>query len=163
MSNMNAQTAYLNRVLWKSLEMRERALVDEGHRLFIIAGTIYPTDGAPVTIGPQHDISVPRANFKIIVVANPNDLAENISDGTGIIAAVLDNITTKGTLAVADKTQVCADEDPKANLTAAPGVPTSWTSYLSTMGQIESLTGYSFFPALNSQVHSSLAAKASDK
>jgi endonuclease G len=130
MSNMLPQTAYLNRVIWLSLENEERRIVrEENKTIYIYAGPIFEKDKK---IGPNKDIKVPTKNFKIIADEYGKVLA----------AAIMPNITSTGLDPFEDHVQACKDShsvrptvEKKAN---------AWQQYKSSLMDIQKLSGIDF-------------------
>lgn len=149
MSNIIPQTAFLNRGPWERLEQYERSLVKEKNKdLYIIVGTIFDEDyGA---IGPYNDIVVPSKNYKIILVKNSkNGKIEQT------IAVIMPNITSAGTPPT-DQETLCSDF---GNNSKGGGqgngsnggksknkkkISTDWKQYMSSVSEIENLSGFNF-------------------
>jgi endonuclease G len=115
MTNMLPQVHELNNGPWKKLEEYERALANEPDaQLYIVAGGIF-SDTQP-TIG--HGVSVPIANYKIIVALRTGQTAADVGAQTKVVAAVMPNDLTAGGHA--------------------------WTDFLTSVDEVEAATGYDF-------------------
>jgi endonuclease G len=115
MTNMLPQVHELNNGPWKKLEEYERALANEPDaQLYIVAGGIF-SDTQP-TIG--HGVSVPIANYKIIVALRTGQTAADVGAQTKVVAAVMPN-------------------DPTAGRRA-------WTDFVTSVDEVETATGYDF-------------------
>ncbi|HMI82557.1 MAG TPA: DNA/RNA non-specific endonuclease [Polyangiaceae bacterium] len=115
MTNILPQVHELNDGPWKKLEEYERVLANEADaQLYIVAGGIF-ADTQPV-IGPG--ISVPTANYKIIVALRTSQTATDVGSQTKVVAAVMPN-----------------------NLTAGGH---AWTDFLTSVDEVETATGYDF-------------------
>jgi endonuclease G, mitochondrial len=112
MTNMIPQTADLNRGPWERLESYSRELVNQGKELYIIAGV----EGKKETLAGGR-ITVPARNWKVIVVLDRPGLSiAGVTRDTRVIAVDMLNDT---------------------------GIKeTDWTSYKTTVKQIEAATGY---------------------
>jgi endonuclease G, mitochondrial len=112
MTNMIPQTADLNRGPWERLESYSRELANQGKELYIIAGV----EGQKETLAGGR-ITVPARNWKVIVVLDRPGLGfAGVTNNTRVIAVDMPNDT---------------------------GIKeTDWTSYKTTVDQIEAVTGY---------------------
>ncbi len=137
MTNIVPEAPRHNREVWKSLEDYSRQLVSAGNELYIIAGT----DGTGGTgEGGQTakiaggKITVPASLWKIIVVLPVgSDDINRISTNTRIIAVNIPNRQT-----AADK---------------------PWTAYLTSVKEIERMTGYDFLSAVSKDLQRVLEAR----
>jgi len=88
MTNIQPQLHSLNAGPWKSLETWERKLVsDAGKELYIVAGGMF--DSKPKKIGPG--ISVPKSSYRITVVLEPGQAANDVTKDTPVYAVVMPN------------------------------------------------------------------------
>ena len=140
MSNIIPQTAYTNRVIWEHLEVYERQLATNNFaRLAIFSGPVFGT--RPGMIGPQKNIPVPLANFKIIVPLEPDQ--PKLAAGGKITAVIMPNITSKQTDPMADTITAC--EESKSNVVDPNnGRADDWMQYSATVREIEQQTGLDF-------------------
>jgi endonuclease G, mitochondrial len=129
MTNMQPQLHVLNAGPWEGLERYERSLAQSGKQLEIIAGGIFAN--STQTIGPG--IAVPTANFKIVVVMDPGEKAENITDNTSVYAVVMPNA-----------------QEAKGH---------KWTEYLVSVDKIEQETGYDFLSDIPEAVQKVIEAR----
>lgn len=129
LSNVAPQRGDLNEGPWRMLEKHCRLLAEhEGRQLAIAAGPIW--DEHPATIG--HDLPVPTAFWKLIVVQAPGDGAGAVSPSTTVIAAVMPN---------------------------ADGIlHASWTNWRTTLREVEARAGYRLLGRVTPAVHDALAA-----
>ncbi len=142
MSNMLPQTAFLNRVIWEHLETHERSMVkDEGLKIQIFAGPLYSSN--PTGIGPNADILIPSFNYKIIVpVRGSNAPSRQDPD---MIVVKMPNVTSANTDPVTDHAQECADSHSD-KVSPDLGSSDDWKQYQTTLDEVESLSGFRFFP-----------------
>jgi endonuclease G, mitochondrial len=138
MSNMSPQTAFLNKRIWADLEKYTRKLVEEeGRKIQVYAGPIMK-DGRE-GIGPNKDIQVPDAFFKVIAIF-PNNGATKPSD---YIAVIMPNQTSNGLDPIANREVTC-----KEQLKGGTGrLSTNWEDYKVKLKDIETKAGVRF-PAL---------------
>src|SRR6266480_3253101 len=115
MTKMQPQANTLNAGPWAQFEAFERRIVTTDRKdVFIVAGGVF--DAASPTIGPG--IAVPRANFKIVVVVDPGQGAESVSETTAVYAVAMPNVAT--------------------------AVGAEWQQYATTVDDLEAQTGYDF-------------------
>ena len=134
MSNMIPQTPYLNRVIWEHLESYTRDLVKKDHKMvYVMAGPIYDLDYG--MIGPRRDIPVPSKNFKIIMILEPGQTADDISADTEMIAVIMPNVLKSG-------------QAPTPYSTGCDGIKEEvgasaddWKQYQTTVTEIENKSG----------------------
>ncbi|GAB3164326.1 DNA/RNA non-specific endonuclease [Telluribacter humicola] len=133
MTNIIPQAPELNREAWARLEDYCRTLVQNGSRLFIVAGT-YGTGGEG-SKGNQTSlkdrIQVPARNWKVIVVLPQGATREQITVETPVIAVDFPNRTSQ------------VDNQ-------------SWQSFITTPGAIEQAAGVRFFSYLPARVRDAL-------
>ena len=133
MSNIMPQTAFLNRVIWERLEAHSRYLLLErrGRRLWILTGPIF-LPGPRKFIGPDKNIAVPDANFKIVV-----DLGKNSRSQPELVTAVvMPNVTSQGTNPVQDRSTTC-DDQRGTSLTQVGVMSNDWKHYAVGLNEIE--------------------------
>jgi endonuclease G len=112
MSNMQPQTAKLNRKTWKYLEDYTREIIGSDNEAYVFAGC-YGDNGKI-----KEKVTIPTNCFKIIVLLPKGDGdLKRINKNTRVIAANMPN-----------------DES----------VSERWRTYLTTVDDIESKTGYDF-------------------
>jgi endonuclease G len=134
MTNMLPQVHELNDGPWKKLEEYERTLANEPEAaLYIVAGGIF-ADAQP-TIGPG--VSVPLANYKIIVVLRAGQAASDVVADTKVVAAIMPNDATAGAHA--------------------------WTDFFTSVDEIESRTGYDFLSRVDEPVQRVIEASVADQ
>jgi len=106
MSNMAPQTPYLNRYLWKNLEVYTRNyILTKNKKAYVIAGPIL--DQELGYLGPKKDILIPSKFFKIIFFIDEKEKFESISDKTEYIAVIMPNILNNGTIPNEDFIHSC--------------------------------------------------------
>ncbi len=127
MSNMIPQIGYLNRGPWERLESYSRELAYRGKDLYIIAGV----EGQKETLAGGR-ISVPVRNWKVIVVLDSPGLGlAGVTMNTRVIAVSMPN-----------------DKGSK---------DTEWTSFKTTVNEIEEATGYNLLSNFPRDVYSVIA------
>lgn len=132
MSNIIPQTPDNNEGVWEHLEAYCRELAKDGNELIIICG---PTGFTGQHINENGPVMVPAHTWKIVV---------DVPNGPG---SVLSRITAA--------TRVIAVDIPNRS-----GVRNdSWSKYLVSVNQLESVTGLKFFTALAPNVAKFLKAK----
>lgn len=116
LTNVLPQRHDTNAGPWLRLEDACRALaVGSGRELFITAGPIYGASPSTIAGGA---IAVPEAFYKIVVVLAPGQGAADVSPKTRVIAVIVPN---------------------------AEGIMhRPWTSYRTTVREVERRTGYNF-------------------
>ena len=133
MTNMIPQASQLNREAWARLEDYCRSLAAKGYRLFIVAGS-YGT-GGKVSKGYATSLSgrvhLPARNYKVIVAV----------ENSGGVAQIDGNIPV-----------IAVDFPNDAGLVDNK----SWSSFVTTPGDIERATGVTFFTYLPEEVGSKL-------
>jgi endonuclease G len=137
MSNMTAQTPYLNQVVWEHLEAYTRTLVlKENKKVYVMAGPIYDENfGA---IGPAHDIPVPSKSFKIILILNKDQGPTDINKNTPMITVIMPNTLKDGQIPVPGVPN-CG-----AKVTDLTGGADDWKQFQTTLSEIESKSGLKF-------------------
>ena len=132
MSNMIPQSPDNNQGIWANLESYCRTLASAGNEVLITCG--------PEGFGTNHTASngqIPIASnvWKIIVVVptGSGDTLERIENTTRVIAVNIPNIQ---------------------GIRTAP-----WQNYLTSVNQLQTNTGYTFFSALNSDLAEVLRAR----
>ncbi|HEX4334753.1 MAG TPA: DNA/RNA non-specific endonuclease [Polyangiaceae bacterium] len=134
MTNMEPQLHELNAGPWEKLEEYERT---EVHRrdsvLYIVAGGVFDRD--PPRIG--HDVAVPRASFKIIVLLAAGEGAAQVNDATRTLAVEMPNEEGVGRR--------------------------RWQDFVTSIDRVEADTGYDFLNAVPAGVQAVLEARAPDE
>jgi endonuclease G len=130
MSNMVAQTPDNNQGPWAAFEAYLRTLVEDPvhpQELYIVAGPT-GTGGFPVLNGPRVDkiannhVRVPASTWKVVLVLPKDDVTADLSRVT------------------------CSARTIAVNLPNVQGIrTTSWDAYLTSVDQVETMTGYDFF------------------
>ena len=122
MSNMIPQTSQNNQGLWATFETYCRSLASGGSEVLIICG---PGDFGTTTI--SNGMKLPGSVWKVVVVAPAGTATapSKVNTACRVIAIHTPNTTTVGS---------------------------SWTSYLTTVEQIEANTGFRFFSSLPTSV-----------
>lgn len=148
MTNMVPQTPDNNRVIWMHFENYERELVRQGYEVYLIAGP-YGKGGTgakgtfesiPVELktGETIEMVVPSYTWKVLIaIPDGNDDLSRIDENTLCIAINVPNLMGMG------KTG-------------------DWEQYITTIDEIESITGYDFFELLPDDVEDSLESKVYD-
>jgi len=138
MSNMVPQTPYLNRFLWQQLESFTRELVAKGKNIYAIAGPVYDQNfGA---IGPNRDIPIPSKSFKILILLNKDQTPKDITQKTTVIAILAPNVLKNGNRP-SNHSALCGDTS-----FGDAGGPNEWRRYMSTVAEIEQVTGLTLRP-----------------
>ncbi len=130
MSNMVPQTPDHNQGVWASFENYCRSLASAGNELLLISG---PGGATGTTLASG--VAVPGFVWKIalVVPTGPGSTLSRINAATRVIAIKVPNI---------------------AGIRSNP-----WQQYLTSAGQLETDTGYTFFSELPSAVATALRAK----
>ena len=126
MTNMHPQLHALNAGAWSEMETFERSLAVPGKNVYIVAGPLFPT--TPSTIG--HGVQVPSASYKVMIVLNSGEGPSDVTTTTPIYAAVMPNVEN-----VNDQ---------------------AWTTYMTSVDNVEQLSGYDFFNRVRKRVQTSL-------
>jgi DNA/RNA endonuclease G (NUC1) len=131
MSNVIPQTPDNNEGVWESFEAYCRTLAQSGNELLITCGP-GTFDGS--RIQPSGKVSIPGYTWKIVVVVppGPGSAISRITSSTRVIAVKVPNI--QGIRSV------------------------DWTSYITSVNQIQTDTGYTFFTALSPTLAAQLRA-----
>jgi len=139
MSNMIPQTPYLNRVVWEHLETYTRELINQGKKVYVIAGPIYDADYG--SIGPSTDIQVPSKDFKIIIVLDANQTTADINSTTQIIPVIMPNLQEDGSPVEVGQSCRPFKEVSGSDIH-------DWEQYKTTLSEVERLSGvhFSFLP-----------------
>lgn len=145
MTNMVPQSPDNNRVIWMHFENYERELVRDGKEAYIIAGP-YGTGGTgakgtfdsiPIKTksGEVLNMNVPAYTWKVLIVLDKGkDDLSRVTKDTTVIAINVPNQMGMG------KTG-------------------DWEQYITTIDEIESLTGYDFFELLPDDIEDALESK----
>ena len=145
MTNMVPQSPDNNRVIWMHFENYERELAKAGNELYIIAGP-YGSGGTtskgtfkeiPITLknGETLNMNVPSSTWKVVIA---------IPEGTDD----LNRIT-------ADATVIAINVPNEMGM----GKTGDWEQFITTVDEIEAMTGYDFFELLPDSIENKLEAK----
>jgi endonuclease G, mitochondrial len=134
MTNIIPQSPDNNREVWRELEEYSRQLVRSGKELFIISGGHgqggIGEKGPKATVG-RGKVVVPALTWKVILVLDkPNSGVEGVSKNTRTIAVVVPN-----------------QQGIKFN---------PWRQYLTSVQEVEKLTGYKFFTNVPADIRSAI-------
>jgi endonuclease G, mitochondrial len=137
MTNMLPQAPDNNRGVWVQLENYCRELVRSGKELFIISGGHgqggVGEKGLKATVG-QGKVLVPAVTWKVILVLDkPNSGVAGVDKNTRTIAAIVPN-----------------QQGIKSN---------SWQQYVTSVKDVEKLTGYKFFTNVPADIREVINAK----
>ncbi|EEF62305.1 DNA/RNA non-specific endonuclease [Pedosphaera parvula] len=132
MSNIIPQTADNNQGVWQNFESYCQTLAQSGNEMLLICG---PSSFNGSRIQPSAKVSIPGFTWKIAVV---------VPAGSG---SALSRITTA--------TRVIALEIP--NISGIRTTP--WSNYVTSVNQLQTDTGFTFFTALPASVATVLRAK----
>ena len=137
MTNILPQSPDNNQGAWVQLENYSRQLVRSGKELFIISGGHgqggIGKNGLKATVG-QGKIVVPAVTWKVILVLDkPNAGVAGVNKNTRTIAVIVPN-----------KQGIKYD---------------SWQQYLTSVKDVEKLTGYQFFTSIPSEIRDVIEAK----
>lgn len=150
MTNMVPQSPDNNRVIWNHFEAYERDLVLEGNEMYIISGP-YGTGGTGAKgsfdsieftdkkTKKSYSMNVPASTWKVIVV---------IPHGEDDISRIDENTTTIA-INVPNSMGIAKDGD--------------WEQYITTIDEIESLTGYDFFELLPDHIEDKIESSVYQK
>jgi len=127
MSNMIPQTSNNNQGLWANFETYTRGLAAGGNEVLIITGP-----GAFTGKTISNGMWIPGVVWKIAVVvpsaSSSTPANQRLTTSARVIAIMTPNITT------------------------AEGLSSDWKTYLTSVEEIEQVTGFSFFTAVNTSV-----------
>lgn len=133
MTNMLPQRHELNAGPWLRLEELSQELAQRQRReLYVVAGGLF--EGPPDTIG--RGVAVPSSFYKIVVVLEPGQAPERVSEATRVIAVVMPNASD-------------VEKEP-------------WTRYRASVDEIERRTGYDFLPDVPQPVQRVIEARVDD-
>jgi endonuclease G, mitochondrial len=137
MTNIIPQAPDNNRGVWVELENYCRQLVKSGKQLYIIAGGHgqggVGEKGVRSTVGNGR-VVVPAVTWKVILVLN--------TPGAGI--AGVDRNTRSIAIIIPNKQGIKDDR---------------WQQYITSVAEVEKLTGYKFFSNIPSDIRSAIVAK----
>lgn len=145
MTNMVPQSPDNNRVIWMHFETYERALVERGNEVYIIAGPngtggtgakgTFDSIDITTKSGEKLNINVPATTWKVCVVLpeGENDFSR-IDENTTVIAINVPN-------------------------NMGMGKTGDWEQYITSIDEIEKITGYDFFELLPDEIEDALEAK----
>jgi len=138
MTNFMPQSSDNNQGPWEGLESYLRTIANAGNELYIImggsgVGGTGSNGGITNTIANGH-VTVPSVTWKVILVLpNGDNDVSRVSNSTRTIAVIMPN-----------KQGIRTDD---------------WQKYLSTVDQVESLTGYDFFSNVSGSIQSAIESK----
>jgi endonuclease G, mitochondrial len=137
MTNILPQSPDNNQGVWVQLENYSRQLVRSGKELLIISGGHgqggIGSKGLKSTIG-RGKIVVPALTWKVILVLNqPNSGVAGVDKNTQTIAIVVPN---------------------KQGIKSDP-----WRQYLTSVREVEKLTGYQFFTSIPGEIRSTIGSR----
>ena len=128
-TNMLPQLHELNAGPWEQLEIYARRRARAGQILYAVAGGVfsvpYPTIG--------NGVAVPAADFKILVVLNEGQGAEDVTVATEVLAVIMPNQRGVG------------EHD--------------WSFYLTSVDAIEQASGYDFLTAVPEPIQRVIEAR----
>lgn len=130
MTNMIAQSPDNNQGVWANFESECRSIAAAGNEVLIISG---PSGYAGTTIASGVAIAGYTWKIAVVVPLGSGPALSRITTATRVIAIKIPNI---------------------AGVRSTP-----WQNYITTAGQIETDTGYTFFTELSASVASALRAK----
>ncbi len=139
LSNVLPQTGYINRVPWNHFEMHERSMVSANRpELFIYSGPIFEEDLG--YIGPQKDIRIPSAFFKVIL-SKKLGVDSSVADSELPMAVIMPNVLSDGQKANANQEKLCAEfADSSLGDRSAP--QDDWKKYVTTIAEVERRSGF---------------------
>ena len=137
MTNIIPQSPDNNRGVWVQLENYSRQLVKSGKELFIVSGGHgqggIGAKGIKATVG-KGKVLVPAVMWKVILVLDqPNSGVAGVNKNTRTIAVIVPN---------------------KQGIEATP-----WRQYLTSVQEVEKLTGYQFFTNVPADIRSTIGIK----
>lgn len=128
-TNIEPQLHELNAGPWEQLERYTRQRAQRGAQLYVVAGGLF---SAPFsTIG--NGVAVPVANFKIIVVLQPDQGPSDVNENTEVLSVLMPNQRGVG------------DHE--------------WTEYATSVDAIEQASGYDFLSAVPERVQRVIEAR----
>jgi endonuclease G, mitochondrial len=130
MTNIIPQAPDNNRGVWEQLESYCRQLAKSGKQLFIVAGGYgqggIGSKGLKATVG-RGKVIVPALTWKVILVVDkPNSGVAGVNKQTRAIAVIIPN---------------------KQGVSSVP-----WQKYLTSVQEVEKLTGYKFFSNVPAEI-----------
>ena len=129
MTNMHPQKHALNAGPWEELEEQTRALLKRPDDVvYVVAGPLL--DATPARIG--RGVAVPRASFKALIALKDGQGPHDVRETVYHAAAIMPNDDT------------------------AEGQ--HWRSYETSIREVESASGYDFFPAIPGPTQAALEA-----
>ncbi len=136
MTNILPQTHDLNAGPWLSLEVYCEVLAKKKNKeLYLIAGGIYDANPQYLNGKGRGRIAIPKSTWKIVVVLERGQGLKNITKETRLIAVNMPNATGK--------------EFKKSG----------WRKYLTTVDEIERLTGYDFLSNVPTDIQAVLESQ----
>ncbi len=134
-TNMTPQNSTLNQGEWASLEAWVRARVQTGARsdtLYVVTGCMIEDEEGNVSHITKNGVkgAVPTAYYKVLLRTKSGKAKYPTSDDAMCIGVCMPNV--------------------------APGDTDSWENYITSVTDIEQLTGFTFFPAISEAVKSTV-------
>lgn len=129
LANVLPQRPALNRGPWEALEKLSRKMATHGERLFITAGPLW---GERTTTLGTHGVPIPIAFWKVVVILPAGAGAEAVDPSTHVLAAIMPN-----------------DAE----------VARHWTSYQTSLGEVEHRSGYRMLGRVPEEVRARLRTK----
>jgi endonuclease G len=136
MTNILPQTHELNAGPWLSLETYCEVLAKKkNHELYLIAGGIYDKNPEYLKGKGKGRVAIPKSTWKIVVVLERGQGLEHVNKNTRVIAVNMPNAQGK--------------EFKKSG----------WRKYLTTVDELERLTGYDFLSNVPPDVQAVIESK----
>lgn len=129
MSNMQPQLGTLNRGAWARAEAAERDLAAGGKVVFIVVGGIFSQSSQKIGRG----IAVPDENFRVTVVLEPGEGAQDVSDKTEVYGVIMPN-----------------DGSTKGH---------TWTEFKTSVDEVEKKSGYDILSEVEDGVEAVVEAR----
>lgn len=145
MTNMVPQNQKNNGGPWANLESTERTFATSGRECYIISG--------PAGKGGTNDKSVAMDYIKITNPYNSSDPGIQVPASVWKIILVLDE-GDNDLSRITESTTVIA-----VNMPNRQDIGSNWTDYIVTVDELETLTGYDFFSALDQDLQKALQSK----
>lgn len=148
MTNMVPQTKANNNTVWEGLEALEKTWASSGREMYIICGPYYdpskPASYMTSTKTSTKDIRIPDSTWRVEIILDEGtcDISRITSEST-VIAINVPN--TESCYTAAQRKYDAKD---------------SWKYYITTVDEIETMTGYDFFAGLPDDVERALESKA---
>jgi endonuclease G, mitochondrial len=131
MTNVLPQYHELNAGPWLALEEYTEILAKKkNNELYIVAGGIY--DNSPPTLNDKGRVAIPKSTWKIVVVLSRGEGLESVTKDTRVIAVNMPN-----------------DKD----------IVNKWRSFITTVEDIQTKTGFEFLTAVPPDIRAALIKK----